>query len=262
MDGNEFKFKKSLGQNFLVDNNISKKIIEICNFEKQNSLIIEVGPGGGALTKLLIDAGFNVIAFEIDKTLKPTLDKLTSDNVKIIYEDFLKVDLENYINSKKYDKIYFVSNLPYYITTPIINKIINEIDIEKIVIMVQKEVGDRFTAMPCTKEYNSLSVFLQYNFNIKKECLVSKNCFFPKPNVDSVVLSFSKKEKPYVKDEKQFYKLVKDSFRYKRKTIKNNLNDYNLEKLEMELKKINKSLSTRAEELTIEDFINISNGIS
>ena len=154
-----------------------------------------------------------------------------------------------------------VANLPYYITTPIIVKIIEDkIPVDKIVVMVQKEVGNRFKATPNTKEYNSLSIFLNYYFDVKKILDVSRNVFIPKPNVDSIVVMFTKKEnKLFLKNEEIFFKLVKDSFKYKRKTLKNNLKNYDLLKIENVLKKYNLDLSTRAEAIPIEIFAEISN---
>ena len=149
--------------------------------------------------------------------------------------------------------------MPYYITTAIINKIIDYNHADEIVIMVQKEVAERFMAKPNSKKYNSLSVFLQYHFNIEKVCDVSKNCFEPIPKVDSTVIKFKKSNKYKVNNETVFYKLIKDSFTQKRKNLKNNLKSYDLIKIENILKKINKDLTYRAESLTIEDFILISN---
>ena len=155
-----------------------------------------------------------------------------------------------------------MANLPYYITTPIIIKLIEDkLNIDKIVVMVQKEVGNRFKAKPNTKEYNSLSVYLNYYFNIKKICDVSRNVFIPKPNVDSIVVLFEKKEKLKVNDERFFFKLVKDSFKQKRKTLKNNLVDYDLKKIEEVLKKYNFSLSVRAEQLDLSIFIDLANNL-
>ena len=168
---------------------------------------------------------------------------------------------QNEIKNYDYKKLYVVANLPYYITTPIIMKIIEELDVDKIVVMVQKEVGNRFKAKPNTKEYNSLSVYLNYYFNIKKICDVSRNVFIPKPNVDSIVVLFEKKEKLKVNDEKFFFKLVKDSFKQKRKTLKNNLVDYDLKKIEEVLKKYNFSLSVRAEQLDLSIFIDLANNL-
>lgn len=256
---NDFTFKKSLGQNFLIDNNIKRKIVSSADITNE-SLIIEVGPGNGAITSLLVNYNVPVIAFEIDTRLKDELSKLEFNNLNIIYEDFLKVDLNKVLKDYNYKKLHLIANLPYYITTPIITKVMNETNIDEMIIMVQKEVGDRFMAKPSTKEYNSLSIFLQYYFDIEKVTLVSKNCFIPKPKVDSLVVKFTRKEKPLeLKNKDKFFKLVKDSFKYKRKNLKNNLKDYDLNKIEKILNSMNKDLTIRAEALSIEEFVTISN---
>ena len=252
-----FNFKKSLGQNFLKDENIIKKIsdsIEVNN----DDLIIEIGPGSGALTKHLVKKGSDVLCFEIDKRLEKELNKIDADNLRVVFEDFLKIDLSKYID-KKYKRIIFVGNLPYYITTAIINKIVSESNPYEIIIMIQKEVAQRFMASPKTKEYNSLSVFLQYNFDIEKICLVSKNCFIPVPKVDSMVIKLKSNKKIGLKNEEKFYKLIKDAFKQKRKNLRNNLKNYDLEAVSEVLKKYNKDLTSRAEEISLEEFIEISN---
>lgn len=255
-----FEYKKSLGQNFLKDSNIINKISNSIN-PSSDDLVIEIGPGAGALTKKIKEKNANLICFEIDERLRQVLDKLSNEKTKIIYKDFLKIDLKEYINDN-YNRIFFVGNLPYYITTAIINKIVLESNPYEIIIMIQKEVAERFMAKPKTREYNSLSIFLQYNFDIEKVCDVSKNCFEPKPKVDSMVIKLKKKEeKIFVKNEELFYKLIKDSFKQKRKNLRNNLGNYDLDTIEKELSKTNKSLKSRAEELTIEEFANISNKI-
>lgn len=253
----DFDFKKSLGQNFLIDNNIINKISESINVSKDD-LIIEIGPGAGALTKELIKKESDVICFEIDKRLENILNNIESNNIQIVFEDFLKVDLNKYIN-KKYKRLFFVGNLPYYITTAIINKIVNESNPYEITIMIQKEVAERFMAKPKSKEYGSLSVFLQYNFDIKKICDVSKNCFKPVPKVDSMVIKLIANKKKNLKSEEKFYKLIKDAFHQKRKNLRNNLKNYNLEKINNTLNTFNKDLTYRAEEISIEEFIEISN---
>ena len=255
-----FDYKKSLGQNFLIDKNIISKISDSIN-TNEDDLIIEIGPGSGALTKELVKKTSNLICFEIDQRLKEALSIYESEKTTIVYNDFLKIKLSDYINKVKHNKLYFVGNLPYYITSTIINKIIEESNPEEIIVMVQKEVGERFMAHPKTKQYNSLSVFLQYNFEITKVCNVSKNCFEPIPKVDSVVVKLKKHKNYNAKDENRFYKLVKDSFRQKRKTIKNNLNNYDLKTIENVLKTHNKTLSSRAEEITIEQFVEIANSL-
>ena len=257
-----FNFKKKFGQNFIVDENIINNIINKSNIDKE-TLVIEIGPGAGSLTSELGKVAKNVIAYEIDKTLKPILEKNIQSNTEIIYEDFLKRNVLEDIKKYNYQKIYVVANLPYYITTPIIIKLIEDkLNIDKIVVMVQKEVGDRFKAKPNTKEYNSLSIFLNYYYTVEKLLDVSKNVFIPKPNVDSIVISLTKKEdKIKVNNEKLFFKLVRDSFKQKRKTLKNNLKGYNLKKIEEILKKHNLDLTIRAEALPIEIFAEIANNL-
>ena len=255
-----FDYKKSLGQNFLIDKNIIEKISNSIS-ATENDLIIEIGPGSGALTKELIKKNSNLVCFEIDQRLKDILCEFESEKTQIVFNDFLKVKLSDYISKIKHDKLFFVGNLPYYITTTIINKIIDESNPNEIIVMIQKEVGERFMAKPKTKQYNSLSVFLQYNFDITKVCNVSKNCFEPIPKVDSVVVKLNKHNKYSVENEEKFYKLVKDSFKQKRKTIKNNLYNYDLTIIENVLKKYNKSLTSRAEELSIEEFVEIANSL-
>lgn len=253
----KFDYKKSLGQNFLMDNNIIDKISNSIN-PNEDDLIVEIGPGAGALTKRLVKKGCNVICFEIDTRLKEKLESIDSDKLQIVFNDFLKVNLNDYIDYNKYKRIFFVGNLPYYITTAIINKIVKESTPHEIVIMIQKEVGERFAAEPHSKKYGSLTVFLQYHFDIEKVCNVSKNCFEPVPKVDSIVVKLKKSNKYKAKNEEKFYKLIKDSFSQKRKNLKNNLKNYDLDLIEKELNKFGKDLTKRAEELTIEEFIKIS----
>ena len=259
---NGFEIKKKFGQNFITDENIINSIINKSNID-EDTLVIEVGPGIGSLTYKLCQNASNVIAFEIDKTLENLLKETLKEfnNCEIIYEDFLKANVANYIKKYNCKKIYLVANLPYYITTPIIMKVIEDkLEIEKLVIMVQKEVGNRFKAKPNSKEYNSLSVYLEYYFEINKIMDVSPNVFIPKPNVDSIVLELvSKKEKAKVKNEELFFKLIKDSFVQKRKTIKNNLKSYDLNIIEKVLKKYNLNLSTRAEQIDLSIFVEIAN---
>ena len=255
----DFDYKKSLGQNFLIDNNIIKKISEsfVVN---SDDLIIEIGPGSGALTKELIKKGCNVICFEIDTRLKEKLSLIESNNLNIVYEDFLKVDLKEW--TKGYKRLFFVGNLPYYITTAIINKIVSESNPYEIVIMIQKEVAERFMASPNSRNYGSLSVFLQYNFDITKVCNVSKNCFNPIPKVDSIVLKLTKNKKEQANNENQFYKLIKDAFSQKRKNLRNNLKCYDLDKINSILNTFNKDLSKRAEQITVSEFVKISNELN
>jgi len=262
IEENHFNFKKKYGQNFIVDKNIIHSIIKKSEIDDE-TLVIEIGPGAGSLTSELGKYAKNVIAYEIDETLKPILEKNITPNTEVIYEDFLKRDIAEDIKKYNYKKLYVIANLPYYITTPIIIKLIEtKIDFDKIVVMVQKEVGDRFKAKPKTKEYNSLSVFLSYYFNITKILDVSRNVFMPKPNVDSIVVCFTKKvDKLKVNNEELFFKLIKDSFKQKRKNLRNNLKGYDLENISKTLSKHNLDLTVRAEALPLEIFVDIANNL-
>jgi len=259
-----FEFKKSLGQNFLTDKNILSKIVEVSKI-KENSLVIEVGPGSGNLTKELVKTNEQILCYEIDKRLEPILDQELKEynNVSIIFDDFLKRDIKTDIEKYKYENLYLVANLPYYITTPILEKVTeSNLDFNQITVMVQKEVGDRFAAHVKSKDYNSLTVYLNYYFDIRREFIVSRNCFIPKPNVDSIVVSLKKKDNLlFLKDKALFNKLLKDAFRFKRKTIKNNLKNYNLDIINNILTKYNYNLTTRAEELPLEVFVELSNSL-
>lgn len=262
IEENHFNFKKKYGQNFIVDKNIIHSIIVKSEIDDE-TLVIEIGPGAGSLTSELGKYAKNVIAYEIDETLKPILEKNITSNTEVIFEDFLKRDIAEDIKKYNYKKLYVIANLPYYITTPIIIKLIDtKIDFDKIVVMVQKEVGDRFKAKPKTKEYNSLSVFLSYYFNITKILDVSRNVFMPKPNVDSIVVCFTKKvDKLKVNNEEIFFKLIKDSFKQKRKNLRNNLKGYDLENISKTLSKYKLDLTVRAEALPLEIFVDIANNL-
>ena len=258
-----FNLKKMYGQNFIIDENIINIIINKAQIDK-DTLVIEIGPGAGSLTNKLCKNAKNVICYEIDTTLKEILEEnIEDENIEIIYKDFLKCNVNDDIKKYDYNKLYVVANLPYYITTPIITKIIEEnVPVNKMVIMVQKEVGDRFKAKPNSREYNSLSIYLDYYFDVRKILDISKNVFIPKPNVDSIVLELNSKENKYnLKNKSLFFKLVKDSFKQKRKTIKNNLKGYNMDIIEKILLKNNFNLSSRAEQIPIEVFVEISNSL-
>lgn len=264
MNKNDFNFKKKFGQNFLTDPSIPRKIVDTAEI-LEDSLVIEIGPGAGALTKFLSQKAKQVLCYEIDETLEDILDQelFGLDNVCVIYDDFLKRNVKKDLEKYKYSHLYVVANLPYYITTPIITRLVEEeIGAEKIVVMIQKEVADRFCAKPGTREYGSITVFLNYYFDLKKEFLVSRNLFVPRPNVDSIVISLTRKtELLPLKNSEVFFKLVRDSFHFKRKTLRNNLKNYNLEKVEEVLKQYHLDLTVRAEDLSLEIFVNISNNL-
>ena len=262
MEKYNVSFKKKFGQNFLKDNRIVKRIVDICDIDN-NSLVIEVGPGGAIMTKELATRAKKVIAYEIDKDLEnESAIKLNSySNVDIIFKDFLVSDLKEDVSKYEYEKLFFVSNVPYYITTPIILKLMNsDLKFNKIVMMVQKEVGNRFSTAPGSREYGSITVLLNYFYNIKKEIFVSKKEFIPVPKVDSVVVSFTEKEEKLpLKDFDYFEKLLKEAFQYKRKNIRNNLKKYNLEIVEKVLNRYNFDLNARAEMLSVETFVDLAN---
>lgn len=256
-----FKFKKKYGQNFLIDENILNNIVNSVDIDSE-TLVIEIGCGAGALTKRLISKTKKVVGYEIDESLKPILD--TISDAKIIFDDFLNRNINKDIENINHKKTFIVSNLPYYITTPIISKIINDkIDVDKIVIMVQKEVGDRLSAKVNSKDYGSLTVFINYYFNVRKLFFVSKNVFLPKPNVDSVVIMLEKKENKYdLINPNLFFKIVRDSFLHKRKTLKNNLKSYNFEIISNVLSEYGFNDNVRAEQIPMEVFIKIANSLS
>ncbi|WP_180537699.1 16S rRNA (adenine(1518)-N(6)/adenine(1519)-N(6))-dimethyltransferase RsmA [Staphylococcus haemolyticus] len=227
-----FNFKKSLGQNFLVDVNIIHKIIDASEID-DNTGIIEVGPGMGSLTEQLAKRAKKVMSFEIDQRLIPVLKETLApyDNVTIINEDILKADIgkavKTYLNDC--DKIMVVANLPYYITTPILlNLMQQDIPIDGYVVMMQKEVGERLNAQVGTKAYGSLSIVTQYYTETSKVLTVPKTVFMPPPNVDSIVVKLMQRETPLVSvdDEETFFKLAKAAFAQRRKTIYNNYQNF------------------------------------
>lgn len=260
-----FKFSKSLGQNFLIDGNIVRKIVDEGDITPED-YIIEIGPGMGTLTEELALRAKKVIAIEIDDTLLPILDETLGkyDNVQVIHGDVLKIDIEKLIEENlSGGPVKVVANLPYYVTTPIIAKLIEDnLNLESIIVMVQKEVAERMEAGPGGKEYGSLSVFV--NFYSKPEIVVKvpKTVFMPQPKIDSAVIKLEiKKELPDV-DKDKFFKIVKAAFSKRRKTILNSLSTYgfNIEKetIKEALEKLNINVDTRAENLSVEDFIKIS----
>ncbi len=258
---------KKFGQNFLIDVNILKKIVAGANITKK-TLVIEVGPGIGALSEHLAQAAGHVVCIEIDKMMMPILEENLKDfdNVTLINEDILKSDilaiLQDYTD---YDDIAVVANLPYYITTPIIMRFLEEkIPINRMVLMMQKEVASRLKAQPKTKEYNSLSIAISYYTTISKVTEVSKNAFHPRPAVDSTVIRLDRLEKPSVevKDETFFFTLVRKAFVQRRKTLINNLlagyGELSRFDFEQILNHLNIPLDIRADNLSISDYAVLS----
>lgn len=255
------KAKKKLGQNFLVDDSIIKKIVNSFN-TSSNDLIIEIGPGRGALTKKLIDKNTKLIAYELDDDLIPILKKLENHNVSIIHDDILKANIENDIKDVDYENLYIIGNLPYYITTPIIKGLIKKkLDAEEMVFMVQNEVADRFCAKVGTKNYSSITLFLKYYYDLEKLFVVNKNAFNPVPKVDSAIIKMKKRINKPVVDESKYFKLINDAFSQKRKTLKNNLKNYDFNIIQKILFEYGKSSQVRAEELSEEIFIRITNSL-
>ncbi len=264
LDNKEFHLKKKFGQNFIIDENIINNIVDKSKIEK-DTLVIEIGPGAGSLTYKLASQAKQVLCYEIDTTLKPLLEENLKecDNVDILYQDFLVSNVKEDIQKYSYQQLYVVANLPYYITTPIIMKVIeDDLPVDKMVVMVQKEVGDRFKAKPKTKDYNSLTIYLNCFFEVEKLMDVSRNVFLPKPNVDSIIIEFRrKKEKLPFQNPEIFFQLVKDSFVQKRKNLRNNLKNYPLPVIEDVLKRYGLDLNVRAEALPVEIFIEIAKAL-
>lgn len=258
-----FDFKKKFGQNFITDKNLIEKIVSYGNISK-NDLVIEVGPGMGALTTYLVDKAKYVLIYEIDKSLESILnEKLYSyDNYSLIIEDFLNVDVKKEIDKYSYEKLIFISNLPYYITTPIIKKFIeSNVFLDRMVVMIQEEVANRFSAKTGSRDYGSLTVYLNAYYDVSKVMKVNRNLFYPKPNVDSAVVLLKKKENINIIDHDYFQKLVRDSFQFKRKNLRNNLKSYDLEKISNILSKYNLSLNNRSEDIGVDIFIEMANDL-
>ncbi|WP_067841296.1 16S rRNA (adenine(1518)-N(6)/adenine(1519)-N(6))-dimethyltransferase RsmA [Amphibacillus sediminis] len=265
-----FTFKKSLGQNFIIDVNILSNIIKSAGITTSIGAI-EIGPGMGALTEQLAQHANRVVAFEIDQRLKPVLNDTLSDydNVEIIFQDVLKTDIGQVIANHFMpgQVIKIVANLPYYVTTPILMHILMaQLPIESITVMIQKEVADRMAAQPNSKSYGSLSIAVQYYTEAKVILNVPKTVFMPQPNVDSAVLHLDLRTKPpvHVENESYFFALVQASFAQRRKTLRNNLCRYFKDKLtkdkvEVILTKANIDGSRRAESLLIEEFAQLAN---
>lgn len=265
-----FNFSKSLGQNFLIDGNIISKIIEKSDINPKD-FILEIGPGIGTLTKELSSKAGKVVAVELDKNLIPILNDTLSGckNVEIVHGDILKVDLNKIFSEMLKDgNVKVIGNLPYYITTPIIMKLLEKkLKIDKIIVMVQKEVAVRMQASPGNKDYGALSVAVQYYSNPQIIVNVPRHVFMPRPNVDSAVVMLDVYKKPIVDviNEERFFQVVKSAFGQRRKTLLNALAGGNLglskEKIKDILIDCDIDPQKRGETLKLEDFAKISNAI-
>ncbi|MCT4542725.1 MAG: 16S rRNA (adenine(1518)-N(6)/adenine(1519)-N(6))-dimethyltransferase RsmA [Vallitalea sp.] len=266
---NDFAFQKKFGQNFLIDSHVLNKIIKSADITKED-VVIEIGPGIGSLTQELAENSKEVIAIEIDNKLIPILkDTLKDyDNITFINQDILKVDLVKLVKEKNRNKpIKVVANLPYYITTPIIMGLFeNNIPLDSITVMVQKEVADRMRAKPGTKEYGALSLAVQYYSDPYIVANVPPNCFMPRPKIGSAVIKLTKYKKPSVDvcDNKLLFKVIRASFNQRRKTLinglYNNLNkEYDKEQLKQALISTGLDLNVRGEALSLKEFADLTN---
>ena len=265
-----FKFSKSLGQNFLIDTNVIDRILEGARVQ-EGDYVIEVGPGIGTLTKEMGRTAQKVVAIEIDKTLIPILEETLSDfpNIEVINQDILKVNVQELVKEKlNGGPVKLIANLPYYITTPIVMKFLEEdIPVTDIVVMVQKEVADRMNAQPNSKDYGALSVAVQYYCDTEIVAKAPRHMFMPQPNVDSTVIGLHvREEKKYnVDNEDIFFKTVKASFGQRRKTLLNSLGGLgflNKDQIREALQEANIDEKRRGETLSIEEFASLSNAVN
>ncbi|MBQ7245332.1 MAG: 16S rRNA (adenine(1518)-N(6)/adenine(1519)-N(6))-dimethyltransferase RsmA [Firmicutes bacterium] len=263
-----FKNSKSLGQNFLTDPEVIRAIVSGAEVSEKD-LVIEIGPGFGVLTDEAAKHAGKVIAIEIDKDLLPVLEFTLAahKNIEIINEDVLKIDLNELIDNVKIENVKIIGNLPYYITTPILMKLLeSNLNAESITVMMQKEVAERILAEPGGKEYGALSVAVQYRTIAETIIEVPRESFFPAPKVDSEVLKLTLRDEPAVKpiDEALFFRLVKAGFSQRRKTILNSLSTsgYPKEEIAACLEAVGIDNKRRAETLSLQDFCSISDYFS
>ncbi|MGN1267639.1 MAG: 16S rRNA (adenine(1518)-N(6)/adenine(1519)-N(6))-dimethyltransferase RsmA [Dorea sp.] len=267
----QFNFQKKFGQNFLIDTHVLDKIINAANITKDD-MVIEIGPGIGTMTQYLANAAGKVIAVEIDKNLIPILEDTLSayDNVRVINDDVLKVDLKKLADEENGGKpIKVVANLPYYITTPIIMGLFeNEVPLESITVMVQKEVADRMQTGPGNKDYGALSLAVQYYAEPYIVANVPPNCFMPRPKVGSAVIRLTRHAKPpvEVEDEKLMFDIIRASFNQRRKTLVNGLNNSDKLTLPKEViaqavEQLGRGAGVRGEALSLEEFAKLTNYI-
>ena len=268
----KFAFRKRYGQNFLVDASMVEKIVDAAGLTKEDT-VLEIGPGIGTMTQYLAECADTVIAVEIDEKLLPILDETLSlyDNVTVIHEDILKLDLTALVNEKNGGKpIKVVANLPYYITTPILMALLEgEAPIESITIMIQSEVAERMRAEAGTKDYGALTLSVQYHAQAERVGVVPPNCFMPRPQVESTVLTL----RPYavppvsVKNPKRMFALIKAAFGQRRKTMSNALSNaqgLNLTRTQVEeaLEQMGLDRMIRGERLTLTQFAELSDRLA
>ena len=260
-----FKFSKSLGQNFLIDDSVPRDIVsgaEVC----KGDLVIEIGPGVGTLTAQLLNTAKRVVAIELDNDLIPILSQELGDNQNftLIHNDALKVDFNEIIGDEQSVKL--VANLPYYVTTPIIVKLLKEkYNFKSLTIMIQKEVAERMAAEPGNKDYGALSLLVQYYCNTEIVRKVPPACFIPRPKVDSIVIRLEKLDNPRVEvqNEKLLFDIIRNAFNMRRKTLWNGVKNIGLpkEKLEEAFSEANVDPKRRGETLSIEEFAALADAI-
>lgn len=270
----DIAMKKSLGQNFLVEPSILEKMIDTARITPDTT-VIEIGPGIGALTEFLAMSAKEVIAFEIDPRFIDILQDTLSEyqNVKVIHNDILKVDFndESFENLREASDLVVVANLPYYITTPIIMHLLDsDLPFDRLIMMMQKEVAERMTAEVGTKAYNSLTIAIQNKMLADISFIVPKSVFIPKPNVDSAVLTLTRRDQPLVEvdNPREFEKFIQIAFTQRRKTLWNNIRNYyhngdiDLDKLDQVFEQANIDPKRRAETLSVYEFEELFNKIS
>ncbi|MDD7795100.1 16S rRNA (adenine(1518)-N(6)/adenine(1519)-N(6))-dimethyltransferase RsmA [Clostridium sp. 'White wine YQ'] len=260
-----FRFTKSLGQNFLIDDSVLEDIVSGAEIGPDD-LVIEIGPGVGTLTRELLKKAKKVVAIELDSELIPILTDELGDNpnFRLVHEDALKVDFNEIIGEEKSVKL--VANLPYYVTTPIIARLLNEgYNFKSLTIMIQKEVAERINSEPNCKEYGAISILVQYFCDTKIIRKVSPASFMPRPKVDSIVIRLDKLDKPRaeLKDKELFFSIVRNSFNMRRKTLWNALKSFGLSKEDLEevFLKAGIDQKRRGETLSIEEFGELANSL-
>lgn len=262
----EFKFKKGLGQNFLIDDSVLEDVVQGADVNNED-FIIEIGPGFGTLTRELLKRAKKVCAIELDDKLFPILEEELKDfdNFELIHNDALKVDFNELIGDEKSVKL--VANLPYYLTTPIIvNLLTKGYNFKSLTIMIQKEVGVRIDSEPNCKAYGAFSILVQYYCDTKIIRLVPPSAFMPQPKVESIVIRLDRLEEPKVKvkDEALFFSIVRHSFNMRRKTLWNGLKGLGMEKEDLEkcFERANIDPRRRGETLSLQEFATLSDEIA
>lgn len=256
------KAKKQSSQNFLIDGNIIDKIIlsaEVCS----SDVILEIGPGPGALTQKMLSSGATVFAVEKDRSLAKALERLQTEDrrLHVLEMDFLKLDLDTLFSSclQRGQKIKVVANLPYHITTPILSSLLPKAAlIDTITVMVQKEVAQRFTAEKGTKQYSSYTLYIQHFGQVKYCFTVEPTCFYPKPSVQSAVVKFTLAKREPIDDEESFFRMIRTAFLQRRKMLKSSLkSEFGSHTIEASLKTLGLNPLARPEELSRQEFLHL-----